>query len=75
MGTIVFSPGVKRPKREFEHSPPASAKVENEYSYNSAFPVCLRGTDKDSFAFFIVLCNVRNFYGHLATESFHLPEK
>jgi hypothetical protein len=28
--------GVKRPGREADHSPPSSAEVKNEWSYNSA---------------------------------------
>jgi len=31
----VLSPGVKRPERETDHSPPTTAKVKKEWSYNS----------------------------------------
>jgi hypothetical protein len=31
------SPGVKRPGREVDHSPPSSAEIKNEWSYTS-FP-------------------------------------
>jgi hypothetical protein len=35
----VLSPGVKRPGREADHSPPSSAEVENAWSYTSTPPV------------------------------------
>jgi hypothetical protein len=31
----ALSPGVKRPKREADHSPPSSAEVKNKLSYTS----------------------------------------
>jgi hypothetical protein len=34
----VFSPGVKQPGREADHSPPSSVEVRNEYSYTSISP-------------------------------------
>jgi hypothetical protein len=36
MGTRDFSVGVKRPRREADHSPPSSAEVKNAQSYTSA---------------------------------------
>jgi len=36
MGTGVFIPGIKRPGREDDHSPPSSAEVKNEGSYTSS---------------------------------------
>jgi hypothetical protein len=33
--TIGFSLGLKRPKREADHSPPSSAEVKNVWSYTS----------------------------------------
>jgi len=31
----AFSPGVKRPVREADHSPPSNAEVKNAWSYTS----------------------------------------
>jgi hypothetical protein len=30
--TVVFSPGVKRPGRDVDHSPPPSAEIKHEWS-------------------------------------------
>jgi hypothetical protein len=38
MVTGDFSPGVKRPGRETDHSPPASAEVKNMWIYTSIPP-------------------------------------
>jgi hypothetical protein len=39
MGTRVsFSPGVKRPEREGEHSPPTSAEIKKTWVYTSTAP-------------------------------------
>jgi hypothetical protein len=43
-------PGIKWPKREFDHSPPSSAEVKNEWSYASTPPVRLRGVERDNFS-------------------------
>jgi hypothetical protein len=42
-------PLVKRPGREFDHSPPSSVEVKNEWSYTSTPPICLIYVDRDSF--------------------------
>jgi hypothetical protein len=42
MGTGALSPGVKRPGREVDHSPPASAKVKKMWIYTST-PIRLYG--------------------------------
>jgi hypothetical protein len=34
----ALSPGVKRPGREADHSPPSSAEFKNAWSYNSTPP-------------------------------------
>jgi len=34
-------PGVKRPGRDIDHSPPSSAEIKNEWSFTSASPVGL----------------------------------
>jgi hypothetical protein len=39
----ALSLGVKRPRREAEHSPPSSAEVKNAWSYTSTLPVRLHG--------------------------------
>jgi hypothetical protein len=40
MGTGYF-PGVKRPGRDVDHSPPSSAEVKKGYSYTSIHPLGL----------------------------------
>jgi hypothetical protein len=35
MGTVGSFPGVKRPQREADHSPPSSAEVKDAWSYTS----------------------------------------
>ena len=39
----VYSPGVKRPVGEANHSPPFSAVLKNEWIYTSSPPTCLHG--------------------------------
>jgi len=36
-------PGVKRPGRETDNSPPSSAEIKNKMSYNSIPPIRLHG--------------------------------
>jgi hypothetical protein len=43
MGTRGSFPGVKRPEREADHSPPSSAEVKNAWSYTTASPIRLHG--------------------------------
>jgi hypothetical protein len=43
MGTRGSFPGVKRPGREADHSPPSSAEAKNAWSYTSTTPICLHG--------------------------------
>jgi hypothetical protein len=38
IGTRVSFPGVRRPGRESDHSPPSSAEVRNEWNYTSPPP-------------------------------------
>jgi len=40
MGAV--SPGVKRPRREADHSPPSNAEVKNSWNYTST-PIRLHG--------------------------------
>ena len=47
-----FFSGGKWPGLEIHHSPP-TAEVKNEWSYNSAPPICLHSVDKDNFTFFL----------------------
>jgi hypothetical protein len=42
-------PGVKRPGREVDHSPPSKAEVKNEWSYTSISAICLNDFDRDNF--------------------------
>jgi hypothetical protein len=39
--TEDYSPGVKRPEREYDQLPPRGVKVKNEWSYTSAPPTSL----------------------------------
>jgi len=50
-GYRLSFPGVKRPERVVNHMPPSSAEVKKEWSYTSTLPKCLRGIDKENFAF------------------------
>jgi hypothetical protein len=43
MGTTDSFPGVKRPGREADHSPPSSAEVKNACIYTSTPPIRLHG--------------------------------
>ena len=55
MVTGTFSPGVKRPGREVDHSPPPSAEIMNEWIYTSAPSICLGSKDRDNFTFTVGL--------------------
>jgi len=46
-----FFPGVNRPERGVNHTPPSSAEVKKERNYTSTLSICLRGIDKENFAF------------------------
>jgi len=39
----ALNPGIKRPRREADHSPPSSAEVKNVFSYTYALPIRLHG--------------------------------
>jgi len=39
----AVTPGVKRPGRESDHSPPSGAEVTNAWSYTSTSPIRLHG--------------------------------
>jgi hypothetical protein len=39
----AISLGVRRPRRESDHSPPSSAEVKNAWKYTSALPIRLHG--------------------------------
>jgi hypothetical protein len=45
------SPGVKRPGREVNHSPPSSDDVKNKWSYTSTALICLNNVDREKFTF------------------------
>jgi hypothetical protein len=44
VGTGGSFPGVKRPGREADHSPPSIAEVKNAWSYTYTSPIRLHGT-------------------------------
>jgi len=46
-------PGVKQLGHEVDYSSPFSAQVRNGWSFASTPPLCLYGTDRDSFTLFM----------------------
>ena len=48
MGTGVLPRGLKRPGREFDHLPPSSAEVKNEWSFDSSPPIRLHDVGRDN---------------------------
>jgi len=58
---IALSLGVERPGREADHSPPSSAKIKNEWGYNSTPQIPLHGVvlskakHRDNFTFFFTI--------------------
>jgi hypothetical protein len=52
--------GVKRPGHEFDHSPPFSAAMKNEWNYTSAPPIFLRAVDLGNFTYAFSLYNNNN---------------
>jgi len=49
--TVIF-PGIKRPGREVNQSPPYSAEVKSEWNYTAIPPVCLLGLDSENLLIF-----------------------
>jgi hypothetical protein len=49
MGTGSSFPEVKRPGSEAHHSRPSGAEYQNEGTYTSTPPICLRGEYRDDF--------------------------
>jgi hypothetical protein len=80
MGSGGSIPGVKRPEREADHSPPSSTEVKNAWSYTSTplyvFMTWRLVKHRDSFTFYIYLyirvtlgeCN-----NNMATSNLYLP--
>jgi hypothetical protein len=51
-----LSLGIKRPRRETDHSPPSGAEVKNAWSYTSTSPIRLHGVVlRDNFTFHMYL--------------------
>jgi hypothetical protein len=48
-------PGVKQPEHEISHSSPSRAEVKKECSSTSAPPICLRGLDRKTFTFYLIV--------------------
>jgi hypothetical protein len=44
-----FPPGIKKPGREVDHSPPSNAEVKNDWRCTSASPICLYAMKRDNF--------------------------
>jgi hypothetical protein len=65
---------IKRMGHEVNHSSALSVEVKNEWSHTSSTPICLHGTERDSFTFTSVafgekyksLCNFLQFSLHLS---------
>jgi hypothetical protein len=49
---IFFSPGVKRPERDVDHSALSSSEMNNEWGSNTTSSLCLHGIGRDDFAFY-----------------------
>jgi hypothetical protein len=47
----LFSPGIKRPGRDCNHSSTSNTEVKNEWNYTCTLPVRLYGMERDTFAF------------------------
>jgi hypothetical protein len=47
----MFFTGVKRPRRDADHSLPSTTAVKNEWSCPPAHHICLRCVGKDNFTF------------------------
>jgi hypothetical protein len=65
----VFSLGVKRPRREADHSPPSSAEVKNAWIYTSTpqyvFMVWCSVNDRDNLTFYLTY---NDFWSHFIIQ-------
>jgi len=50
---VVIFPGVKRPERQVNHTPPSSAKIINECGYTSTPPYALLAWTRTTSAFLL----------------------
>jgi hypothetical protein len=48
-----YFPGVKRPERDVDHSPPSNADVMDDWSYTSTPPICLYGVHSISLLYLV----------------------
>jgi len=48
---VTFLLGLKLQKYEFNHSPPSSTEVKNEWSYITVTPIRLHGMDSENCTF------------------------
>ena len=51
-----FFLAIRRMGHEVNHSSAPSIEVKNEWNYTSSPPICLHGTERDSFTFTSVAC-------------------
>jgi hypothetical protein len=58
IGYWGFFLGVKHLGREAEHSPPFSDEVNNKWSKNSTFPVCVHCVYRDTFTLITKMFNI-----------------
>jgi hypothetical protein len=56
-------PGVKQPERDADHLPLSTADFKSEWSYTSAPPVCLNGTDRKTLPLRYVLRHLLLLFG------------
>jgi hypothetical protein len=63
--------GLKWPVHQVSYSSPTSAKVKNDWSYNSIPSICLYGVDKDNFTCFILNfdCHCHHLTGTETSET------
>jgi len=54
--TTFYFPGVKRPGRDVNHSPPSSAEVKNDWSIISVPTRCFDDVDRTSIFTFFCVC-------------------
>jgi hypothetical protein len=62
---------LKRPGRA-HHSPPSSAEVKNEWSYNSTPPACFYGVNRENFIIIIIIIIINQIIKILPSRNVYL---
>jgi hypothetical protein len=74
MGTGGSFPGVKRPERETNHSPPSSAEVKNQRNYTSTPLYAFKDSETFTFTFtYIFKQTGRHTISNAVAETYNLP--